>query len=45
MSQSDDCQFIYLISEAYNSSLMDLYRTKKAENSDFTEEQLIEIVF
>ena len=24
---------------------MDLYRTKKAENSDFTEEQLVEIVF
>ena len=36
---------VYLISESYNSSLMDIYRTKKAEDADFSEEQLLEIAY
>ena len=36
---------VYVISESYNASLMDIYRTKKAEDADFSEEQLIEISY
>ena len=36
---------VYVVSEAYNASLMDIYRTKKAEDADFTEEQLVEISY
>lgn len=43
-SQSNDKQ-IYLLSEAYNASLLDLYKTNKNENMEFQEEQLIEIAF
>ena len=36
---------VYVISESYNASLMDIYRTKKAEDADFTEDQLIDISY
>ena len=38
MSQADDLEYIFIISEAYNSCLLDLYKTKKAENSELVEE-------
>ena len=34
-----------MISEAYNASLNDIYRTKKNEDADFSEEQLVEISY
>jgi hypothetical protein len=43
-SQSSE-RHSYLLTEAYNASLMDLYQTNKNENMEFTEEQLIEIAF
>lgn len=36
---------VYVISESYNASLMDIYRTKKAEDADFNEDQLVEISY
>mmetsp|Transcript_38038 Transcript_38038/g.46501 ORF Transcript_38038/g.46501 Transcript_38038/m.46501 type:complete len:81 (-) Transcript_38038:3352-3594(-) len=36
---------VYVVSEAYNASLMDIYRTKKAEDADFSEDQLVEISY
>ena len=38
-------RIVYSYSEAYNASLMDLYRTSKNENVEFLEEQVIEIAF
>lgn len=42
---SPEAWHVYVVSEAYNSSLMDLYRTKKAENVDFNEDQLVEVCY
>ena len=42
---SPEAWHVYVVSEAYNSSLMDLYRTKKAENVDFSEDQLVEVCY
>ena len=36
---------IYIISEAFNANFLELYRTKQAENVDFSEHQLIEVAF
>jgi len=35
---SPEAWHVYVVSEAYNSSLLDLYRTKRAENMDFSED-------
>lgn len=44
-----DCQvtdsYAYITSEAYNITLLDLHRTKQAEDQDFTEEQLTFIAY
>jgi len=42
---SAEAWHVYVVSEAYNSCLLDLYTIKKNENVDFTEEQLIEVSF
>jgi hypothetical protein len=36
---------VFFISESYNASLLDLYKTHKNENVQFNEEQIIEIAF
>jgi hypothetical protein len=37
--------YAYITSEAYNITLLDLHRTKQAEDQDFTEEQLTFIAY
>jgi len=34
-----------VVSEAFNANLLELYKTKKAENAEFSEQQLVEIAF
>ena len=36
---------VYIVSESYDSSLLSVYKTKKMEDVDFTEDQLIEVAF
>ena len=36
---------VYVISESYRQNLTDVYHTKKNEDAEFTEEQLIEIAY
>ena len=42
---SPEAWHVYVVSEAYNSNLMELYRTKKAENVDFSEDQITEVSY
>ena len=40
-----DVSYVYLITQAYNASLKDLYLTHRNEKMEFSEEQLVEIAF
>ena len=38
-------KYAYVVSEAYNTSLADVYKTKKLEDTEFTEEHLTYIAY
>jgi len=38
-------KYAYVVSEAYNTSLADVYKTKKLEDTEFTEEHLTSIAY
>lgn len=38
-------KYAYVVSEAYNTSLADVYKTKRLEDTEFTEEHLTSIAY